>query len=518
MAAPDDAADVLAAFRLGWYLAEVRGRNRPGSPPGAMAPMLSHTDHTLPLRIERSRTELRIEAQEVVCQLAKDLKVDAADDGSSLGAALDDQARALAYARVPAVAEVLQNTLSLLERGASGQGGGYQQASQALEMAVRRQRGVVTKTQREVTCDKQAVTTARARVTAAPSWDSTARTKAEDDLAAAGRRLRRAQAALDGEQAGIKLLNETLMQLVPATAVTPAAGIQSGQNALAGAVRKPWGQLAGLIWKFDAHVQDRLTATSEKQACGYQLGRGLAETYWALDPGQADGWTFLLGEDRCAELARLTGRLADYMDDYSAPAIAGSLEVWREVAATADWRVRDNDAGEAARQALYRQIRRWYELIVLGQDPTTLIKPYGLMRNYRTVFRAVRLFWPQFATAFLGLLVVLIVLPKIGHAHAWAQSLSAILAALGFSLAGLTGFLKNSAQAMTKRLRQDTYTELVAIAVQTAPPLVKQAPRILILIGRRRSEAILRRMGERRLKAKARRAIARRELTAATPN
>ena len=35
---------------------------------------------------------------------------------------------------------------------------------------------------------------------------------------------------------------------------------------------------------------------------------------------------------------------------------------------------------------------------------------------------------------------------------------------------GLTGTLKNSAQALLKRLRQDAYTDLVAMAVQTAPP------------------------------------------------
>jgi hypothetical protein len=45
-----------------------------------------------------------------------------------------------------------------------------------------------------------------------------------------------------------------------------------------------------------------------------------------------------------------------------------------------------------------------------------------------------------------------------------------VLAAVGFSLAGLTGSIKNSAQALLKRMRQDAYTDLVAIAVQTAPP------------------------------------------------
>ena len=41
--------------------------------------------------------------------------------------------------------------------------------------------------------------------------------------------------------------------------------------------------------------------------------------------------------------------------------------------------------------------------------------------------------------------------------------------AVGLSLAGLTGTLKNAGQALTKRLRQDAYTDLVALAVQTAP-------------------------------------------------
>jgi phosphoglycolate phosphatase-like HAD superfamily hydrolase len=54
-------------------------------------------------------------------------------------------------------------------------------------------------------------------------------------------------------------------------------------------------------------------------------------------------------------------------------------------------------------------------------------------------------------------------------AASWAKTLSGVLAIAGLSLAGLTGTLKNSAQALLKRLRQDAYTDLVAVAVQTAP-------------------------------------------------
>ena len=80
-------------------------------------------------------------------------------------------------------------------------------------------------------------------------------------------------------------------------------------------------------------------------------------------------------------------------------------------------------------------------------------------------------FWPQLVTSFIGLgfLVTLLFLLGVGGS-AWEKTLSGILAATGLSLAGLTGILKNSAQAMLKRLRQDSDTDLVAIAVQTAPP------------------------------------------------
>lgn len=50
MAVPDDAKEVLSALRLGWYFAEMRGRNRPGGPSGNSGGMPDHDDHPLPLR------------------------------------------------------------------------------------------------------------------------------------------------------------------------------------------------------------------------------------------------------------------------------------------------------------------------------------------------------------------------------------------------------------------------------------------------------------------------------------
>lgn len=344
----DDAKGVLSAIRLGWYVAEVRGRNRPGAPPGSGASMPDHLDHALPLHVERGDTELRIEVQAVVTQLAQELGVGTEGSKGSYGTTIDNLAKALHVARNR-------------DPGKS------------------------------------------------------------------------------------------------------ATDIQAATNTA-------WEALADLLWKFDAHIQDGLTANSVIESAAYQLGRGLTEAYWALDPSKVDGssgWTFLLGNDRCDELSHLIGRLDTYFNEYTASSVAGSIEVWRKVASDPNWR---GDNGQASKE-LYLQIRRWYELVILGQDPTTLVKPGQVMRNFRTIGRAIKFFWFQMlaVTGAAGALAYLGYQLSANSQSTFGKVAAGALGAVGLSFAGLTGFLKNSAQAMLKRLRQDAYTELIAIAVQTAP-------------------------------------------------
>ena len=437
----DDAHRVLSALRLGWSVAEMRGRNWPDGPPGEVIGMPDHVDHPLPLRIERGKTELRIEIQSVVAELARELRVDTAPDGTRFSTALGDKAKLLAHARAPKAADALRQALGILQQAPANQ----QDALAVLAAGLATQQAVVARR-------RQAL--AAAQFSHAP--EATVQLE---------------QASCVGEEAGKAALEhviETLAQQGPEAA---AGAITHHQSELADAARQPWAELAELLWQFDANAQDRLAAVSETRAIGYQLGRGLADTYWALNPGLQDGsasWSFLLGERRCDELSRLTGRLAAYMGEYTASAIAGSLEVWKTVASTPTWLGHPDQADVA----LYNQIRRWYELIILGQDPTTLIAPAAFIRDYRLLARALKIFWPELvATAFgLAALVTLLFLVNVGGAADWAKTLSGVLAVVGLSLAGLTGTLKNSAQALLKRLRQDAYTDLVAVAVQTAPP------------------------------------------------
>ena len=438
----DDAHDVLAALRLGWSVAEMRGRNRPDGPSGDVIGMPDRVDHPLPLRIERGKTELRVEIQSVVAELAQELHVDHAPDGTRFSVVLGDKATLLAHARALKAADALQEALGILRQLDATDT--TESARQVLAAGLAAQRAVVARRQQAL---------AAAQFAHAPEAT-----------------VQREQVSCTSEEAGQAALEHVIKALPQQSPEVAAEAIIQRQQELAAAARQRWADLAELMWQFDAHIQDRLAALSESQAIGYQLGRGLADTYWALNPGQQDGsasWSFLLGERRCNELSRLTGRLAAYMGEYTAPAIAGSLEVWKTVVVTPTWLGHPDQACAA----LYNQIRRWYELIILGQDPTTLIAPAAFIRDYRLLARALKIFWPELAATIFGLasLITLLFLVNVNGAASWAKTLSGVLAIAGLSLAGLTGTLKNSAQALLKRLRQDAYTDLVAVAVQTAP-------------------------------------------------
>jgi hypothetical protein len=528
----DDAAPVLSAVRLGWAMAETRGRNRPGGPHGVGSTLPADNNHALPLDIERTPTELRIEAQALVAALAAELKVDQRAGGASFGAALDDKAKLLDRARADSAARALQAAAGLLERrkktGADpataisdalqilaashtrqeGRAANLTRAvaaaEQTLAAAQHRQEGRAAKLAQAVAAAELALHAAReaalgpgAGSAARPAAGAATGPAASGGADAAGAALDLARAARDGTERAIAALDSCAAGIRAADGLEAAAHVCASaastlQASVAADAGRVWGDLAELIWEFDAHIQDGLAAVSESLASGYQLGRGLAETYWALDPAApadgATGWCFLLGTDRCAELSRLAGRLGSYLNQYTAPAIAGSINVWQTVADNQAWR--DN---KDAQPALYTQIRRWYSLIILGQDPTTLIKPTDIIRDYRTIFRTLRWFLPELAALAVGLAALAFLIYYLtDHARTLPTVISGILSFTGLSVAGVASKLKNSEQALLTRLRQDAYTDLVAIAVQSAPR--PPEPRDV------------------------RKAIAKRKLTPATPN
>jgi hypothetical protein len=105
----------------------------------------------------------------------------------------------------------------------------------------------------------------------------------------------------------------------------------------------------------------------------------------------------------------------------------------------------------------------------VGQDPRTLVRRTDVLRNWRSVGRFFRLFWLQlvaFVAGLAGLGWLLFTLHEGGSA---SRVITGVLAAVGVSMATVTAVIKNSAQSMLKRLRDDAYTDLVATAVIALP-------------------------------------------------
>ena len=413
MAAPGDDGRVITAMRLGWCIAEVRGRNRPDAPQGAKAALPGPASLALPLHIEQTPTELRIQTQSELATMAGRLGVDERNGQPNYSAAIDDQAEKLANARAAA-------------GGGTAVGGAATGAAPAAGAA-----------------------------TAAGSTGGAA-----SAVAGGG-----AGMAADGPVAGA-------VDAAPAAPPAPLPAVSPAANGAADDPTTQWNLLQELIFHFDQHVQDTLASESDTVAAGYQLGRALAEPYWALEPDLPQNtkspaaWWFLLGAERCSEMSRLAGRLSAYFHPLTAAAIAGSVQIWKHVAADPTWR-------KNADYHLYLQIRRWYELVVMGQDPTTLVQPYALIRNFRMAIRALRIFWPELIVAAVSALALSGFAVAIGehNINSFLKSALGFIAIFGFSIAGLTARLKNQAQEMVKRLRQDVYTDLVAVAITTAPTL-----------------------------------------------
>jgi hypothetical protein len=460
----------MTAIRLGWYIAEVRGRNRPDAPPGAKAGLPGPPSHALPLHSEQTPTELRIQAQAELAAMAGRLGVDGQIGQVSYSTAIDNQAKRLANARAAGVTAAAAAAAGGIGAGPATPGGAGMAAGSTWDAGTT---GSVT------------AGAATAAAGAAPGG------VAPGGVAAGG-------AALGGVAPGA------------------AAGTATAAPATDGAVGDPaaqWDVLQDLIFHFDQHIQDVLASEADTVAGGYQLGRALAEPYWALEPDLPNSvkspaaWWFLLGPERCSEISRLVGRLSAYFHPYTAAAIAGSVQVWKHVATDPTWR-------ENADDNLYLQIRRWYELVVMKQDPTTLVQPYALIRSFRMMKRALRIFWPELSGAVIAAAALSAFAVALGehNINSFLKSALGFIAIAGFSLAGLTAKLKNQAQAMVERLRQDVYTDLIAVQISTAPLPPAPPPKPGVFASQRKA------IVKSRQKATVTRMVRERNITPVTPN
>jgi hypothetical protein len=126
---------------------------------------------------------------------------------------------------------------------------------------------------------------------------------------------------------------------------------------------------------------------------------------------------------------------------------------------------------DADRTRLYEQSRRWYELLVLGRDPTTYVKPYAILQGWRTSLHAVRACWPQLLLAVLGAAAVAAVVFFLATRQGSAVLTAGLglMGALGRTAATVVAKAESAGRRLAARLRQDAYGDLVAIAVSNVP-------------------------------------------------
>lgn len=253
-----------------------------------------------------------------------------------------------------------------------------------------------------------------------------------------------------------------------------------------------WDEFANAVYKWDCKIQDTLVRWPSRGAA-YQLGRGLAEVYWALDPGGDQkgwgGWEFLLGKERCATLVALIERLSDYVDPLRRAAVIGSLEAWRKVAHDPSWRVAD----EPGLERLYGQTVLWRDLVRGERDADESAGDPSQLRNIGVLVPILRTFWAQLLVGGLSIALAVGGAALLFDDSTESGLLLTILGGLGITATSLYAQAKASALRLVERMRLSFEEALAARHAQLLPP--RPAPRSVGDRARRRREELGVRLG-----------------------
>ena len=240
--------------------------------------------------------------------------------------------------------------------------------------------------------------------------------------------------------------------------------------------RSAWNGLTDALYVWDAQIQYTLVMRPG-QAAGYQLGRGLAETYWSLhpevsDPNDARCWLFLLGQRRQATLRRYTARLVGFLDPLVLPAVSASLESWGEVAADERWRSQPD-----ARTQLYAQGLLWRDLI-RGERRAEDLDPVpvaDLLEEVQLIRKLWSAFWPQLVLGLLGaaVLVAGVVGLVAGTENRSIATAFAVFGVLGVTITSAYARAKANAASVLATIRDAIERDRVGRAATLCPPRPK---------------------------------------------
>src|SRR5215831_13395301 len=236
--------------------------------------------------------------------------------------------------------------------------------------------------------------------------------------------------------------------------------------------RASWNAFTLALYQWDAAIQDRLASASFGESSAYQLGRGLAECSWALDPRRGPnhvmGWEHVLGSVRCVALTRLLERLVPVVPAETVSAIKGSLAAWQRVARDRHWR---EDTTPPASVYLRRQVDVWRDLIIGGTDPRVFARPPATVQHVANIFPIIRGLRVQLVTGLLSVCVLgagVWSITEYGNSKLWAALVSA-LGIFGITTASLLASVKKKATGLVESVRSAIAADEIAKAATMIP-------------------------------------------------
>ncbi|HEX3334517.1 MAG TPA: hypothetical protein VHS57_09260 [Acidimicrobiales bacterium] len=228
-----------------------------------------------------------------------------------------------------------------------------------------------------------------------------------------------------------------------------------------------WDRFASFLWAWDEAIQDQFATQTFGTASSYELGRGLAESYWALVPSSpADGpsnWGFLLSANRVEALTDLCKRLGPVIGTITAGAVEKTIDSWGDVAKEL---LQHPRAYPDAQDQLRLQMLVWRDLLVTGRDPVTMVDSKDLEKVARRPWPLVQAFGWE-----IGLTVVGAALIGLGAAYfsKFSAAFLSVLGALGITASALVAWAKNNVQKVADRVRAAVSLDAVVQAVLKVP-------------------------------------------------
>jgi hypothetical protein len=252
-------------------------------------------------------------------------------------------------------------------------------------------------------------------------------------------------------------------------------------------VAKAWEAAAEAIYYWDAQIQDGLCVAADLHAA-YQLGRGLAETFWALNPDapapttkptlkstesppDPGSWEFLFGPRRKFMFGAYLKLLEGSLTPLSGPAVQGPLTNWCSLVAGNKVRSRSQDALEALRH----QLQNWRDVLLGTRDPTSFAKGFGIRLAFKQAITVVKTLPLETFLLAGGIALMAVAGYYLGSdtSRKGTAVVASVLGFFGVTGAGMLARAKAQAEVLSLRLREAFYRDIVEAQATVLPKGVK---------------------------------------------